>query len=398
MNLIEDTKIDRRRGDPAPVDLVALSDGAGFFNEVRKVDMDGDGLLHIDRGAPRTTSSTWAPSKPVDLDGDGSMELVAVINVGCPVSDPATSAGCPTSGVAGSRSGHGARYGVLAWDPAKRTLTRRLLRGARRLRRADTRSSSSSTSTATSSRSSWRPSVGNGPWCANARDPGDLAGLGGQPEGQAAGLPQVAYGTRRGTAAEELPGPFHAGRYRRPTDIGDGRRWGRPLRADAARERRHRYARTAGWGRWAPACGRGSRIPGHWSANRDEVIARRLPSQRDLSVTVDRRPPTPDSEPGLHLGRFADVNGDGLKDAFYREGGTEIRTWEVRPNTGAGYGPARPLGSGCLPRAVGDQRVSRRQPRRRPRDAKGGGQRPARRRHQRRRPGRPDPASAPRRG
>ena len=278
------------------------------------------------------------------------MELLAVIDVACPlvgITNFKNTRWLPHMGGMWQPAASFPRRGVLAWDTTKRTLTRRALPlldgsdvmwskvelvdlngdGIPELMAANASDLSGALPNAPpmlTTSGSWHV------WDAFATP---LATV---------GLPQVGYGNQKATALQNYPAPI-TGRYRRPSDMitdedGDGRfelmqlandgtmrayGWSGPMGSLLRSRHTLRNVVNSTTSTWVgPASNPAGGVTVTWG----------IPSDADPS-------------PGSSLWRFADVNGDGLKDAYYRKMVNGNAVWEVRPNTGNGYGIPRLLGS-----------------------------------------------------
>ena len=167
-------------------------------------------------------------AKPINIDGDGSIELVEVINPGCPPyrggQRALTSVHLRASiATIRSRRFHSQRRSRLGHeqadaDPAGLPLLDNSDGLYTKIEFADLNGDAIPELMA-----AW---LGN--WTVGGMLGGGISQVyEADPNGQPAGIPQVSYGTRRGTVLTNYPVQFRR-RYRRPTDVvtdedGDGR-------------------------------------------------------------------------------------------------------------------------------------------------------------------------------
>jgi RHS repeat-associated protein len=310
-------------------DSILLGDGAGYFKESRVLDEDGDGVMRVQSPCTEGEIMDPAAAKPADLDGDGSIELVAPVYEGCTLNNGRRwQPHLPVNGFSGP---YMPTLRVLSWDRNLRTLTRRALpeldgHGAyqKKLEILDL----------------------------NGDAIPEIMGLffwggglywqvwEGRSSAQPAGVPNVKYMNKRDTPLSAYPTAVSTF-YRPPTETvtdenGDGRSELMQLASDGT-------MRSYGW--TGPlGSDQKARMMFRDTGNNVTRTVELLMSYVTQEAVGWSTPSDTDFEAGSSVWRFVDINGDGLKDAFYRRMTNGQPRWEVRPNTGNGYGLPRPFG------------------------------------------------------
>ncbi|HEY3500252.1 MAG TPA: RHS repeat-associated core domain-containing protein [Polyangiaceae bacterium] len=106
-------------------DLLLLGDGGGYFQPPVVIDHDGDGVTRRNQPCQEMEIMDLGGAMPIDLDGDGSVELVARVNTGCPFKEITGNNHqyirvTPNFPVADLPAGY--RWTVFRWDPAARAV------------------------------------------------------------------------------------------------------------------------------------------------------------------------------------------------------------------------------------------------------------------------------------
>jgi RHS repeat-associated protein len=285
-------------------DLLLLGDGGGYFRPPVVIDHDGDGLTRRNAPCGEMEMMDLGGAIPVDLDGNGTVELVARVNTGCPFKELTTVdikqyiRVTPNFPVDQLPAGY--RWTVFSWNPAAQALRER------QVAKVEALPYSSSMQFVDVDGDGLRDTA-NAPVLANGIKGDWKVGLA-RLTPQLAGSPSLSYDAVFGTGLEEQGG------VARSVTVGD-----------------------------FDADGREDLISANVTLNSGQFG---LQTMFRRGANGLNQISTREVEPGQFTGyEFRlDINGDGLKDTLYRN--LQNTNWKIRINTGNGYSaPAVPGGT-----------------------------------------------------